>query len=228
MLSTGQPLNHDESTVLENYFYGSSLPLSIVVSHPWKSRAGRLKYPSVVFLPSSSHSFYSRSPPSHYSECGVQFSKQNAADHHANEQCELWALPLNESNSDFSVQFIELKNSVFKKFDRNNLFQLSCSDCRERFHYVILLFVVCVRNLDQFNWDMSQFWPLIDFIVVVFVVELFVDWVKHGFILKFNELSSEVYREYTLSLAHDMVKTKQDIVSSRCLTRLIPMTRPAF
>ncbi|CAF2988836.1 unnamed protein product [Rotaria sp. Silwood2] len=110
--------------------------------------------------------------------------------------------------------FIELKHSVFKKFDRNNLFQLSCSDCRERFHYVILLFVVCVRNLDQFNWDMSQFWPLIDFIVVVFVVEFFVDWVKHGFILKFNELSSEVYREYILSLAHDMVKTKQDIVSS--------------
>jgi len=105
-----------------------------------------------------------------------------------------------------------LKHSVFKKFDRNNLFQLSCSDCRERFHYVILLFVVCVRNLDQFNWDMSQFWPLIDFIVVVFVVEFFVDWVKHGFILKFNELSSEVYREYILSLAHDMVKTKQDIV----------------
>ena len=107
-----------------------------------------------------------------------------------------------------------MKHSVFKKFDRNNLFQLSCSDCRERFHYVILLFVVCVRNLDQFNWDMSQVWPLIDFIVVVFVVEFFVDWVKHGFILKFNELSSEVYREYTLSLAHDMVKTKQDIVSS--------------
>ncbi|CAF0985255.1 unnamed protein product [Rotaria sordida] len=110
--------------------------------------------------------------------------------------------------------FIELKHSVFKKFDRNNLFQLSCSDCRERFHYVILLFVVCVRNLDQFNWDMSQFLPLIDFIVVVFVVEFFVDWVKHGFILKFNELSSEVYREYILSLAHDMVKTKQDIALS--------------
>ncbi|CAF4439782.1 unnamed protein product, partial [Rotaria socialis] len=110
--------------------------------------------------------------------------------------------------------FIELKHSVFKKFDRNNLFQLSCSDCRERFHYVILLFVVCVRNLDQFNWDMSQFWPLIDFIVVVFVVEFFVDWVKHGFILKFNELSSEVYREYILSLALDMVKTKQDIALS--------------
>ena len=67
---------------------------------------------------------------------------------------------------------------------------------------------------------MSQFWPLIDFIVVVFVVEFFVDWVKHGFILKFNELSSEVYREYTLSLAHDMVKTKQDIVCYVVFIRL--------
>ncbi|CAF1583432.1 unnamed protein product, partial [Didymodactylos carnosus] len=52
-----------------------------------------------------------------------------------------------------SNNFIELKHSVFKKFDRNNLFQLSCSDCRERFHYCILLFIVCVRNLDQFDWD---------------------------------------------------------------------------
>ena len=108
---------------------------------------------------------------------------------------------------------MELKTSVFKKFDRNNLFQLSCSDCRERFHYMILLFVVCVRNLNQFDWDMSQFGPLVDFIVVFFVIEFFIDWIKHGFILKFNELSTEVYREYIMSLAHDMVKTKQDIVS---------------
>jgi transmembrane anterior posterior transformation protein 1 len=33
-----------------------------------------------------------------------------------------------------SNNFVELKGSVFKKFDKNNLFQLTCSDVRERFH----------------------------------------------------------------------------------------------
>jgi len=33
-----------------------------------------------------------------------------------------------------SNNFVELKGSVFKKFDKNNLFQVACSDVRERFH----------------------------------------------------------------------------------------------
>jgi len=34
---------------------------------------------------------------------------------------------------------VELKGSVFKKFDKSNLFQVACSDVRERFHLFILL-----------------------------------------------------------------------------------------
>lgn len=31
-----------------------------------------------------------------------------------------------------SNNFIELKGTVFKKFEASNLFQISCADCRER------------------------------------------------------------------------------------------------
>ena len=54
-----------------------------------------------------------------------------------------------------SFQFVELKGSVFKKFEKNNLFQMSCSDVRERFHLIVLLGIVGVRNMTEFSWNMG-------------------------------------------------------------------------
>ena len=54
-------------------------------------------------------------------------------------------------------QFVELKGSVFKKFEKHNLFQMSCSDVRERFHLLFLLAVVGVRNLTEFSWNLGLF-----------------------------------------------------------------------
>ena len=49
-------------------------------------------------------------------------------------------------------QFVELKSAVFKKFDKNNLFQLSCADVRERFHLIVLLLVVVVQTMKEYSW----------------------------------------------------------------------------
>lgn len=54
--------------------------------------------------------------------------------------------------SNFLLQFVELKGSVFKKFDKNNLFQVSCSDVRERFHLFALLFIVVVQTMKEYGW----------------------------------------------------------------------------
>jgi len=51
-----------------------------------------------------------------------------------------------------SNNFVELKGSVFKKFDKNNLFQVSCSDVRERFHLFSLLFIVVVQTMKEYGW----------------------------------------------------------------------------
>ena len=51
-----------------------------------------------------------------------------------------------------ALQFVELKGSVFKKFDKNNLFQVSCSDVRERFHLFSLLFIVVVQTMKEYGW----------------------------------------------------------------------------
>ena len=51
---------------------------------------------------------------------------------------------------------MELKGAVFKKFDKNNLFQVSCSDVRERFHLFALLFVVVVQTMKEYGWKEGE------------------------------------------------------------------------
>ncbi|XP_037083215.1 protein TAPT1 homolog [Pollicipes pollicipes] len=108
-----------------------------------------------------------------------------------------------------SNNFVELKGSVFKKFDRNNLLQVACSDIRERFHYCVLLLLVTVQTMKEFGWNENQLWVLLPDCILVLVAELFVDWVKHAFITRFNEIPVEIYREYTLTLAYDLISSKQ-------------------
>lgn len=109
----------------------------------------------------------------------------------------------------FLLQFVELKGSVFKKFDKNNLFQVSCSDVRERFHLFVLLFIVALQTMREYAWKSERFWVLLPDCVIVLVAEVLVDWIKHAFITRFNELQLDVYRDYTTSLAYDMAQTRQ-------------------
>ncbi|CAH3194359.1 unnamed protein product [Porites evermanni] len=91
-----------------------------------------------------------------------------------------------------SNQFVELKGSVFKKFEKNNLFQMACSDIRERFHYLILVTIVTLRNLTEFNWNLEHLYVICPYLVAVVSSEYFVDWIKHAFITKFNNIPVEV------------------------------------
>lgn len=108
-----------------------------------------------------------------------------------------------------SNNFVEIKGSVFKKFDKNNLFQLTCSDVRERIHLVTLLVIVVVQTMKEFNWRSDQFLVMLPCCLWVLFTEFFVDWIKHAFITRFNEIPCDVYREYTVSLAYDMTQTRQ-------------------
>ncbi|XP_054711485.1 transmembrane anterior posterior transformation protein 1 homolog [Uloborus diversus] len=107
-----------------------------------------------------------------------------------------------------SNNFVELKSMVFKKFEKNNLFQMSCSDVRERFHYLILLFIVIIQTMKEYNWSYEQFMVLLPYCIGVIIAEILVDWTKHAFITRFNEITFEVYRDYTVSLSYDLASCK--------------------
>ena len=46
-----------------------------------------------------------------------------------------------------SNQFVEIKSTVFKKFEKDNLFQLTCADVVERFQLWLMLMIIALRNL---------------------------------------------------------------------------------
>ncbi|XP_077574165.1 transmembrane anterior posterior transformation protein 1 homolog [Stigmatopora nigra] len=108
-----------------------------------------------------------------------------------------------------SNNFVEIKGSVFKKFEKNNLFQMSNSDIKERFTNYILLLIVCLRNMEQFSWNPDHLWVLFPDVAMVIASEVTVDVVKHAFITKFNDISADVYGEYRASLAFDLVSSRQ-------------------
>ncbi|KAJ8026085.1 Transmembrane anterior posterior transformation protein 1-like [Holothuria leucospilota] len=122
-----------------------------------------------------------------------------------------------------SNNFVELKGSVFKKFDKYNLFQMTCSDVRERYHYMVLFMFVFLRNMNEFSWNVDHFWELLPDMGMVLFAEVIVDSTKHAFITKFNLLPAEVYSEYRASLAYDMIVSRKhnafsdhsDLVSRR-------------
>jgi len=119
--------------------------------------------------------------------------------------------------------FVEIKGTVFKKYDKNNLFQISCADVRERFVTFILMLVVLLRNMQQYSWSHEQFCELFPNMFYVILCEHFIDWFKHAFVVKFNNISIESYKEFRATLAYDVASSRRkdtvsdhsDVVSRR-------------
>lgn len=130
-----------------------------------------------------------------------------------------------------SLQFSELKSAVFKRTEREGLFQMTCSDLNERFLLLVQLAIISSRNLLQIcinssstsdlfknmkpnswyttltpssflnNWVGLLLGPSI----MVIGSEILVDWVKHAYIVRFNRIKPEVYSKYIRILALDFV-----------------------
>ncbi|KAI0655987.1 eukaryotic membrane protein family-domain-containing protein [Cubamyces menziesii] len=122
-----------------------------------------------------------------------------------------------------SNQFVEIKGSVFKKFEKDNLFQITCADIVERFTLALMLAVVAFRNLIELSgstFDFSEgftlpksfgwfrgnnvLWTISYPVLTVLASETLVDWLKHAFITKFNHIRPSVYERYTDVLCRDL------------------------
>ncbi|KAH8979631.1 eukaryotic membrane protein family-domain-containing protein [Lactarius akahatsu] len=121
-----------------------------------------------------------------------------------------------------SNQFVEIKGSVFKKFEKDNLFQITCADIVERFTLGLMLTFVAFRNLIElsgsefdfsggmflpksFGWiGGSVLWTISYPVMTVMLSETLVDWLKHAFITKFNHIRPSVYERYKDVLCRDL------------------------
>ena len=140
-----------------------------------------------------------------------------------------------------SNQFVEIKGSVFKKIEKENLFQMTCADIVERFQLWMMLLIIAMRNFVELgglgislsgshsplhssqpnahqsgapilsgsvlpkaftmlpNWIGQVFGAFF----IVLGSEMLVDWCKHAFITKFNNIKPNVYGRFYDLLAKD-------------------------
>ncbi|KAI1423519.1 DUF747-domain-containing protein [Xylaria sp. FL1777] len=136
-----------------------------------------------------------------------------------------------------SNQFVEIKGSVFKKIEKENLFQLTCSDVVERFQTWIILLIIGMRNVVEVgglsvpgagseldngglktgpmhttsilpaSFTVLPTWlqsgEVLSPFVVVIGIEMIVDWIKHAYINKFNNVKPTIYRRMLDILCKD-------------------------
>ena len=140
-----------------------------------------------------------------------------------------------------SNQFVEIKGTVFKKFEKENLFQLTCADIVERFQLWLMLLIIALRNIVEVGglsislssgftatptdssasnatnvpltsgfvipkaftlfpkWTGEVLGPFL----IVLGSEALVDWCKHAYIGKFNNVKPNIYGRFLDVLAKD-------------------------
>lgn len=156
-----------------------------------------------------------------------------------------------------SNQFVEIKGTVFKKFERESLFQVTCADIVERFQLWHMLMIIASRNIVEtgaFNIGIpnllsptsttptassnpnitsavlppltaasilprsfmivpsllssfSSYVPTLAQVLGPFVIvlgsEMLIDWLKHAYIGKFNNVRPVIYQRFLDVLAKD-------------------------
>ncbi|GLI64125.1 hypothetical protein VaNZ11_007302 [Volvox africanus] len=91
--------------------------------------------------------------------------------------------------------FVEIKSTVFKKWDSTRIWALVCADAVERFHLLVVLSFVVVEEMDSAaSWS-----PPHDYLRVcglMVAAEVVIDIIKHAVLGKFNEVRPGLYREF--------------------------------
>ena len=108
--------------------------------------------------------------------------------------------------------FYELKSTVFKRYEVQNVFQIVCSDIVERFEIFLYVLLILLQNMCflgfesiiTYKWGRNALYIF----SLMLGLELFVDLFKHGFIVKYNNLPIFIYKSFYIRLSIDFMKTR--------------------
>lgn len=118
----------------------------------------------------------------------------------------------------FSTLFGELKSTIFKDFDTEELVEISMTDLTERFQISLRLVIIALRNILQVSRSniglLPNSWRSWNFYVgavwgpSIFVLgsAVAIDWIKHCSILKFNKVRVDLYDNLLHSLHTNYLK----------------------
>ena len=131
-----------------------------------------------------------------------------------------------------SNQFVEIKTTVFKRFEKETLFQLACADVVERFQLGVTLGTIGLRNLMELSGASAmggtgalgplptsfEVYPYVNVlfrtlnpVLTVLISEVLVDWLKHAFIAKQNHIRPAVYGRFVDVLCRDILPSQSSV-----------------
>ncbi|XP_024524348.1 protein POLLEN DEFECTIVE IN GUIDANCE 1 [Selaginella moellendorffii] len=119
-----------------------------------------------------------------------------------------------------SNNFAEIKSTVFKRFNKQNMHDLAHTDTVERFHLLTCLFFAFAQNiiLVEGPWMQLFFYHA----AMVMFCESFVDLIKHSFLAKVNQVMPAAYTEFLEMLCEQIASSRKDSSRSKAL-RFIPL-----
>ena len=65
-----------------------------------------------------------------------------------------------------------------------------------------------ISKINMYSLITEYIIPMLPIFVLVLMSEMVVDWIKHAFITKFNDISPDVYRKYRAILSKDLVTSR--------------------
>jgi len=155
--------------------------------------------------------------------------------------------------------FVEIKSTVFKKFEKDNIFQLTCADVVERFQLWLMLLIIGLRNIVEVgglsitsngqaaaevvrnstvplrsnsilpvSFTILPSWTgeVLSPFLLVLGSEMIVDWLKHAYIGKFNNVKPALYQKFLDVLAKDYYTNVRCYVSVHFSIILTGIFRP--
>lgn len=143
-----------------------------------------------------------------------------------------------------AANFVEIKGTIFKRYDAHKLLTLTRQDVVERFHLLLTLaFVVCEDAQDGLS--PARLWALLRcasaFVKpflhrpprhcgAIYGSEVIIDVIKHAILGKLNDLRPGMYREFMRDTCEQVRKTcmiirRHMLVYSLCRNRALGVTR---
>ncbi|KAH9599875.1 Tapt1 family [Trypanosoma melophagium] len=98
-----------------------------------------------------------------------------------------------------SNNFSEVKGVAYKKHNRESLLQVAAADAIERLKFFLFVLVMVIQHMHE-RFDVLD----IADTLLILIAEVFIDYVKHLFVAKFNGISLGVYRCYSQLALVDM------------------------
>eukprot|EP01113_Clastostelium_recurvatum_P010733 TRINITY_DN15382_c0_g1_i1.p1 TRINITY_DN15382_c0_g1~~TRINITY_DN15382_c0_g1_i1.p1 ORF type:complete len:503 (-),score=122.88 TRINITY_DN15382_c0_g1_i1:88-1572(-) len=110
------------------------------------------------------------------------------------------------------VQFAEMKGNALKKTSADDLKTIVWEDIVERFQLIVFVVILVLRVFDE-GWSLN--WTHAFPLIIIYLSEVSVDWLKHSSICNVSSLSPFIYTQCSNELGEQILASKRKFFSDR-------------